>query len=59
MTGIPPERQSPEYLAKFVTDEVRWEGPIKEGGFQVDREERSWPAQRKRSVALAVDQARR
>jgi tripartite-type tricarboxylate transporter receptor subunit TctC len=37
VTGIPPERRSPDYLAKFVADEVaRWEGPIKSGGMQVD-----------------------
>ncbi len=37
VTGIPPERRSPDYLAKFVADEVaRWEGPIKDGGLQVD-----------------------
>ena len=37
VTGIAPERRSPEYLAKFVADEVaRWEGPIKAGGLQVD-----------------------
>jgi tripartite-type tricarboxylate transporter receptor subunit TctC len=37
VTGIEPERRSPEYLAKFVADEVaRWEGPIKDGGLQVD-----------------------
>jgi len=37
VTGVPPERRSPEYLAKFVVDEVaRWEGPIKNGGLQVD-----------------------
>jgi tripartite-type tricarboxylate transporter receptor subunit TctC len=37
VTGIAPERRSPEYLAKFVVDEVaRWEGPIKSGGLQVD-----------------------
>ena len=37
VTGIEPERRSPEYLAKFVVDEVaRWEGPIKSGGLQVD-----------------------
>ena len=35
--GIAPERRSPEYLAKFVAEEVaRWEGPIKSGGLQVD-----------------------
>jgi len=37
VTGVSPERRSPEYLAKFVADEVaRWEGPIKAGGLQVD-----------------------
>jgi tripartite-type tricarboxylate transporter receptor subunit TctC len=37
VTGVAPERRSPEYLAKFVVDEVaRWEGPIKSGGLQVD-----------------------
>ncbi len=37
VTGIPAERRSPEYLAKFVADEIaRWEGPIKDGGLQVD-----------------------
>jgi len=37
VTGVAPERQSPEYLAKFVAEEVgRWEGPIKSGGLQVD-----------------------
>jgi tripartite-type tricarboxylate transporter receptor subunit TctC len=37
VTGIAPERRSPEYLAKFVVDEIaRWEGPIKSGGMQVD-----------------------
>jgi tripartite-type tricarboxylate transporter receptor subunit TctC len=37
VTGIAPERRSPEYLAQFVKDEVaRWEGPIKSGGLQVD-----------------------
>ena len=35
--GVAPERRSPEYLAKFVADEVaRWEEPIKSGGLQVD-----------------------
>src|SRR4051795_1473562 len=30
VTGVAPERRSPEYLAKFVADEVaRWEEPIK------------------------------
>ena len=37
VTGVAPERRSPEYLAKYVKDEVaRWEGPIKDGGLQVD-----------------------
>jgi tripartite-type tricarboxylate transporter receptor subunit TctC len=37
VTGIAPERRSPEYLARFVVDEVaRWEGPIKSGGMQVE-----------------------
>jgi tripartite-type tricarboxylate transporter receptor subunit TctC len=32
---VPPERRSPEYLAKFVVDEIRkWEGPIKSSGVQ-------------------------
>jgi tripartite-type tricarboxylate transporter receptor subunit TctC len=37
VTGVAPERRSPEYLAKFVVEEIaRWEGPIKSGGMQVD-----------------------
>jgi len=37
VTGITPDRQTPEYLARYVADEVaRWEGPIKSGGLQVD-----------------------
>lgn len=37
VTGVAPERRSPEYLARFVADEVaRREGPIKSGGLQVD-----------------------
>lgn len=37
VTGVAPDRRSPEYLTKFVVDEVaRWEGPIKSGGLQVD-----------------------
>ena len=33
VTGVAPERRSPEYLAKFVVDEIaRWSGPIKETG---------------------------
>jgi tripartite-type tricarboxylate transporter receptor subunit TctC len=35
VTGIASERRSPEYLAKFVADEVaRWEDPIKSGQLQ-------------------------
>jgi tripartite-type tricarboxylate transporter receptor subunit TctC len=35
--GIAPERRSPEFLANYVAEEVaRWEGPIKDGGMQVD-----------------------
>jgi tripartite-type tricarboxylate transporter receptor subunit TctC len=37
VTGVAPERRSPEYLAKFVADEVvRWEEPIKAAGLQVE-----------------------
>jgi tripartite-type tricarboxylate transporter receptor subunit TctC len=37
VTGVTRERRSPEYLAKFVDEEIaRWEGPIKSGGLQVD-----------------------
>jgi len=37
VTGVPPERRSPEYLRKFVVDEIaRWAGPIQAGGLQVD-----------------------
>jgi tripartite-type tricarboxylate transporter receptor subunit TctC len=37
VTGVAPERRSPEYLGSFVADEIaRWEGPIKSGGLQVD-----------------------
>jgi tripartite-type tricarboxylate transporter receptor subunit TctC len=37
VTGVVPERRSPEYLAKFVVEEIgRWEEPIKSGGLQVD-----------------------
>jgi tripartite-type tricarboxylate transporter receptor subunit TctC len=35
--GIAPERRGPEYLAKYVVEEIaRWEGPIKAAGLQVD-----------------------
>jgi hypothetical protein len=37
VTGVAPERRGPDYLAKFVEEEIaRWEGPIKSGGLQVD-----------------------
>ena len=37
VTEVASERRSADYLAKFVIDEVaRWEGPIKDGGLQVD-----------------------
>lgn len=37
VAGIGSERRSPEYLAKFVVEEVaRWETPIKSGGLQQD-----------------------
>jgi tripartite-type tricarboxylate transporter receptor subunit TctC len=37
VTGVAPDRRSPEYLTKYVVEEVaRWEGPIKAGGLQVD-----------------------
>ncbi len=37
VTGVAKDRRSPEYLAKFVADEVqRWEGPIKAAGLQID-----------------------
>ena len=33
----PPEHRSPEYLRKFVADEiVRWSGPIKASGITVE-----------------------
>jgi tripartite-type tricarboxylate transporter receptor subunit TctC len=37
VTGIGPERRSPEYLARFIAEEIaRWEQPIKSGGLQQD-----------------------
>jgi tripartite-type tricarboxylate transporter receptor subunit TctC len=37
VNGVARARRSPEYLAKFVAEEIaRWEGPIKNGGLQVD-----------------------
>ena len=37
VTGVATERRTAAYLAKFVADEIlRWEGPIKASGLQVD-----------------------
>jgi tripartite-type tricarboxylate transporter receptor subunit TctC len=37
VTGVALDRRSPEYLAKFVVDEIaRWADPIKSNGLQVD-----------------------
>jgi hypothetical protein len=37
VSGVAPARRSPEYLAKFVADEItRWEEPIKSAGLQID-----------------------
>jgi tripartite-type tricarboxylate transporter receptor subunit TctC len=37
VTAVAPERRSPQYLAKFVPDEIaRWAGPIKQNGLEVD-----------------------
>jgi tripartite-type tricarboxylate transporter receptor subunit TctC len=37
ITAVAPEHRSPEYLAKFVVDEIaRWAGPIRANGLQVD-----------------------
>ena len=37
VTPVAPERRSPEYLAKFIPEEIaRWAGPIKAAGIQVD-----------------------
>jgi len=33
VTGVAPERRTPEYLAKFVVSEIeKWAGPIKAAG---------------------------
>jgi tripartite-type tricarboxylate transporter receptor subunit TctC len=35
--SVAPEGRTPEYLARYVAEEIaRWEGPIKEGGLHVD-----------------------
>lgn len=37
VTDVALDRRSPEYLAKYVAEEIaRWEAPIKSGGLQVD-----------------------
>jgi len=37
VVSVAPERRGPEYLAKYVVEEIaRWEGPIKDAGLQVD-----------------------
>ena len=37
VTIPPPERRTPEYLAKFIPDEIeRWAGPIKASGVSAD-----------------------
>jgi tripartite-type tricarboxylate transporter receptor subunit TctC len=37
MTVVPPERRTPEYLAKFVPAEIaKWSGPIKASGVSMD-----------------------
>lgn len=37
VTSVAKDRQSPEYLTKFMAEEIRrWEAPIKSGGLQVD-----------------------
>ena len=37
VVGVAPERRGPEYLAKYVVEEIaRWEGPIKAAGLQVE-----------------------
>ena len=37
MSPAAPQRRSPEFLAKFVRDEiVKWEGPIKASGLSVE-----------------------
>jgi len=34
---VPPERRSPEYLAKFLPEEIeRWAKPIREAGISAD-----------------------
>jgi tripartite-type tricarboxylate transporter receptor subunit TctC len=38
VTGVPPERRSPAYLAKFISEEIaRWARPIKAAGIEQDK----------------------
>ncbi|WP_426614222.1 Bug family tripartite tricarboxylate transporter substrate binding protein [Bradyrhizobium sp. McL0616] len=37
VVGVAPQRRGPEYLAKYMVEEIaRWEGPIKAAGLQAD-----------------------
>jgi tripartite-type tricarboxylate transporter receptor subunit TctC len=37
MSIVPPERRTPEYLAKFIPSEIeKWAGPIKASGVSMD-----------------------
>ncbi len=37
LIGIPPEKRTPEYLAKFVASEIeKWAAPVKAAGIQTD-----------------------
>jgi tripartite-type tricarboxylate transporter receptor subunit TctC len=37
MSAVPPERRTPEYLAKFIRSEIeKWAGPIKASGVSMD-----------------------
>ena len=37
VVGVAPQRRGPEYLAKYVVEEIaRWERPIKDAGLQAD-----------------------
>jgi tripartite-type tricarboxylate transporter receptor subunit TctC len=37
IVGVAPERRGPEYLAKYLVEEIaRWQGPIEAAGLQLD-----------------------
>jgi tripartite-type tricarboxylate transporter receptor subunit TctC len=37
IVGVAPDRRGPEYLAKYVVEEIsRWQGPIEAAGLQLD-----------------------